>query len=85
MMVSVKPRLHEALGLDTCIRCTLCADSCPTYVNSGDPLVAPASRLRMLKDLMKGSEVGEDACREVFRCTVCGRCMVACPFSIPAF
>ena len=81
-MVGVKPRLHEALGLDTCVRCTLCADSCPTYVNSGDPLVAPAFRLRMLKDLMKGSGVGEDACREAFRCTVCGRCMVACPFSI---
>jgi len=82
VMAGAEPKLHEVVCLDACVRCTLCADSCPTYVVSGDPRVAPAFRLASLKALMKGSRLTEEACREAFKCTVCGHCMVVCPFSI---
>ncbi|RLF14782.1 MAG: (Fe-S)-binding protein, partial [Thermoprotei archaeon] len=75
---------YHLVNVDTCMRCTLCADSCPTYTASGDLNVAPALRVRLLKQFIegKGSDITRELCREAFRCTICGKCMEVCPFSI---
>ena len=78
------PKRYHVLNLDTCMRCTLCANICPTYIASGDLKVAPASRIKLIKSFMegKGENLTRELCTEAFRCTLCGRCMESCPFSI---
>ncbi|PCN50344.1 hypothetical protein B6U99_04960 [Candidatus Geothermarchaeota archaeon ex4572_27] len=79
-----QPRGYHLVNLDTCMKCALCVDVCPTYTASGDVDVAPTSRMRMLRAFVDGKYEGftREACGEAFRCTLCGRCMEACPFSI---
>ncbi|RLF13599.1 MAG: hypothetical protein DRJ97_07785, partial [Thermoprotei archaeon] len=48
-VVEALPKRYHLVNVDTCMRCTLCADSCPTYTASGDLNVAPALRVRLLK------------------------------------
>ena len=86
---------RQVMELDTCAHCALCTDSCPAYSDSGVPNYAPgirsfkASRLynkqfdlraRILGPRPVTEEEVADLAESAFHCTLCGRCMEACPF-----
>ncbi len=84
----------DAVFLQTCARCGLCADSCHYYIAEADPRNIPAYKLNLLfrafKRLMRKSGVPcleQETVNEwveiLFgRCTLCGRCAVNCTMGI---
>ncbi|MFO7866545.1 MAG: (Fe-S)-binding protein [Candidatus Aminicenantes bacterium] len=84
----------DAVFLQTCARCGLCADSCHYYIAEADPRNIPAYKLNLLfrafKRLMRKSGVHcleQETVNEwveiLFgRCTLCGRCAVNCTMGI---
>ncbi len=86
---------RQRIELDTCARCGLCTDSCPTYSVSGNANYSPSVRAsKMAKILNKrvglltmftgkkpiGKEEMIDLADSVYNCTLCGRCGETCPF-----
>ncbi len=83
------------MELETCTRCSICADTCPTYLEVKEPSLVPGGRaalfLRLyrkktslIRKLLGNGEISEDEVKALlqssYNCTLCGRCMEACPF-----
>ena len=88
---------RQLLELDTCARCALCTDLCPVYAESKNPLHAPGvrsskilslvnKRLSLWARLLGPRPISEGELEELaestYHCTLCGRCMEACPFGL---
>ena len=88
---------RQLLELDTCAHCALCTDLCPVYAESGDPLHAPGvrasktlslinKRLSLWARLLGPRPVSREElsrlAESAYHCTLCGRCMEACPFGL---
>ena len=86
---------YQLMELDTCSHCALCTDSCPAYNESKDPNHAPGVRsalavklydrkysvlARILGEKKITDEDIEVLADSSYHCTLCGRCMEACPF-----
>ena len=86
----------QIIQLETCARCTLCSTECPTWLELKEPILIPGGKIAALLKIYnktKGflskifrKEVREDEIEQlvkaVYICTLCGRCMEACPFGI---
>lgn len=58
-------------GLNKCVECRACSESCPSYRNGGiDPQYTIAT-------VLKDSEV-----KDIWKCLVCHRCAMICPQEI---
>jgi Fe-S oxidoreductase len=86
-------RAEQALDIDACVRCGLCADACHYYRADPDPHGTPAFKVKLLHDAMhaRDEQVRPDLVEtwidEIFgRCTMCGRCMLHCSvgLNVPA-
>lgn len=42
-----------ALRLDSCVHCGMCAEACPFYINTGDPVYTPIHKAEPLKQAYK--------------------------------
>lgn len=88
---------RQLLELDTCAHCALCTDLCPVYTESKNPLHAPGvrssktlslinKRLSLWARLLGPRSISEEELSELadsaYHCTLCGRCMEACPFGL---
>ena len=84
----------QMIYLDTCTRCALCADYCPTYQEGGDPRLIPGEKHRYANTLVKAErsllrrilgrkaldmEEVRERIRFLYQCTLCGRCGFVCP------
>jgi Fe-S oxidoreductase len=76
--------------LSICSRCGLCADSCFYYIShDNDPKLSPAYKVKSTIGEMykKKGNVDRDFLEKCshtvwFRCTMCKRCSIFCPFGI---
>jgi Fe-S oxidoreductase len=75
--------------LSICSKCGLCAESCFYYLEKHDPKLSPAYKVKStLGELYrKNGEVDYQflkKCYEIlwFKCTMCKRCSLYCPFGI---
>jgi heterodisulfide reductase subunit D len=87
---------QQALTLFACGKCAECTLECPVYDQTKDETLAPASRVRALRSLLKAryglrallfgpQKIDPDDIQRIVEplyrgCTVCGRCMTVCPF-----
>lgn len=63
-----------------CIRCGLCAYSCPTYRVQLCESVAPRGRVALLRAVAEGKLEAEDLTpSKLFDCVLCAACTNACP------
>ncbi len=84
--------------IDTCSHCAVCADACPTYVESGEKhRLIPGEKLAYLHKLVDAqqallrrlfgpkpvdAEELSERANDLFTCTLCGRCTTFCSFGM---
>lgn len=89
--------LKQMIEIDGCTRCGECMQSCPVYAVTKDQQVTPIQTLQTAKDWIKCNSWFKKFLplpkpmnpkrlnafsKEVYQCTLCGRCEVVCPVNI---
>ncbi|MGQ0537863.1 MAG: (Fe-S)-binding protein [Gemmatimonadaceae bacterium] len=79
------PLAEHAAGLDACVHCGFCLQSCPTYLAAGDENDSPRGRLVLMRALLEGDlSLAEPALNtHIDRCLGCRGCESACPSGVP--
>jgi len=72
-------------GLDSCVHCGFCLQSCPTYLALDDENDSPRGRLLLMRSMLDGALAADDADgRSHFdKCLGCRACETACPSGVP--
>jgi glycolate oxidase iron-sulfur subunit len=72
-------------GIDACVHCGFCLQSCPTYVNLEDENDSPRGRIVLMRALVEGSLAPDDPSvgTHIDRCLGCRGCETACPSGVP--
>lgn len=70
--------------LAQCVRCGLCLQHCPTYVQTGLETESPRGRLYLMKALAEGTiEPTENVVGHLDQCLQCRNCEAVCPSGVP--
>ncbi len=79
------PLAAARAGLDACVHCGFCLQSCPTYLALEDENDGPRGRLVLMRALLEGTLAPDDADARVHldRCLGCRACETACPSGVP--
>ena len=78
-----KPGLTEA-DLSKCVRCGLCLQHCPTYVETGLETESPRGRLYLMRALAEGvASPTPTAIGHLDQCLQCRNCEAVCPSGVP--
>lgn len=79
------PLAHARAGLDACVHCGFCLQTCPTYVVLDDENDSPRGRLLLMRSLLEGRVETSDADvrGHLDRCLGCRACETACPAGVP--
>jgi glycolate oxidase iron-sulfur subunit len=79
------PLAHARGGLDACVHCGFCLQTCPTYVALEDENDSPRGRLLLMRSLLEGTlETSDEVVRgHLDRCLGCRACETACPAGVP--
>ena len=79
------PLANARAGLDSCVHCGFCMQSCPTYLVLEDENDSPRGRLLLMRSLLDGSlPVDDPVGRAHFdKCLGCRACETACPSGVP--
>ena len=70
--------------LAQCVRCGLCLEHCPTYVQTGLETESPRGRLYLMKALAEDLiEPTENVVGHLDQCLQCRNCEAVCPSAVP--
>ena len=72
-------------GIDACVHCGFCLQSCPTYLTLEDENDSPRGRIVLMRALVDGSLPVDDGDvrTHIDRCLGCRACETACPSGVP--
>jgi glycolate oxidase iron-sulfur subunit len=72
-------------GIDACVHCGFCLQSCPTYVNLQDENDSPRGRIVLMRAVLEGTlaPTDESVHTHIDRCLGCRACETACPSGVP--
>ncbi|MCH8814757.1 MAG: 4Fe-4S dicluster domain-containing protein [Chloroflexi bacterium] len=78
------PIVPSSSDLAQCVRCGLCLQSCPTYVQTGLETESPRGRLYLMKALAEGEiEPTANVIGHMDQCLQCRNCEAVCPSGVP--
>jgi glycolate oxidase iron-sulfur subunit len=79
------PLASARTGLDACVHCGFCLQSCPTYLALEDENDSPRGRIVLMRALLEGAVPMDDAAvhAHLDRCLGCRACETACPSGVP--
>jgi glycolate oxidase iron-sulfur subunit len=79
------PLAKERRGIDACVHCGFCLQSCPTYLTLEDENDSPRGRILLMKSMLEGSISTSDPSIEthIARCLGCRACETVCPSGVP--
>src|SRR3954447_2540204 len=72
-------------GIDACVHCGFCLQSCPTYLALEDENDSPRGRVLLMRSAYEGTLALSDAALQthIDRCLGCRACETACPSGVP--
>jgi len=72
-------------GIDACVHCGFCLQSCPTYLTLEDENDSPRGRVLLMRSALEGSLALDDSSLEthIDRCLGCRAFETACPSGVP--
>jgi glycolate oxidase iron-sulfur subunit len=72
-------------GIDACVHCGFCLQSCPTYLTLEDENDSPRGRILLMRSALEGAlTLNDEALRtHIDRCLGCRACETACPSGVP--
>ena len=79
------PLADARAGLDACVHCGFCLQTCPTYVVIEDENDSPRGRLLLMRSLLEGTlqTDDKDVRKHLDQCLGCRACETACPSGVP--
>ncbi len=79
------PLADASAGIDACVHCGFCLQSCPTYLALEDENDSPRGRIVLMKAVVEGTLPVDDADvrTHIDRCLGCRACETACPSGVP--
>ena len=79
------PLAGELPGINACVHCGFCLQSCPTYLALEDENDSPRGRIFLMRSLLEGNIApdSETVQTHISRCLGCRACETACPSGVP--
>ncbi|MBW8770787.1 MAG: 4Fe-4S dicluster domain-containing protein [Gemmatimonadetes bacterium] len=80
-----QPLANEIAGIDACVHCGFCLQSCPTYLTLADENDSPRGRIVLMRALVEGTLPVDDpdVRTHIDRCLGCRACETVCPSGVP--
>jgi glycolate oxidase iron-sulfur subunit len=79
------PLSKEQAGIDACVHCGFCLQTCPTYLTLEDENDSPRGRIVLMRALLEGRLAPDNESVEthIGQCLGCRACETACPSGVP--
>ena len=79
------PLSKETAGIDACVHCGFCLQSCPTYLTLEDENDSPRGRIVLMRALLEGrlEPTSDSVDTHISRCLGCRACETVCPSGVP--
>jgi glycolate dehydrogenase iron-sulfur subunit len=82
--IARSPFRPSDLDLSQCVRCGLCLQHCPTYVETGLETESPRGRLYLMRALAEDKiDVTPNVVEHLDLCLQCRNCEAVCPSGVP--
>jgi glycolate oxidase iron-sulfur subunit len=79
------PLSKEQAGIDACVHCGFCLQSCPTYLTLEDENDSPRGRIVLMRALLEGrlEPTSDSVETHIAQCLGCRACETVCPSGVP--